>query len=122
MSRKKQDPYQEELFRLAQDLDDVEIREAEPLEPAEEPPPPVVNFDAPKVEHPEVPEDTFQKAYDELDAILKHFQKTMGWPAWQEPWWKQREKVLKSYGMTVDGFYDQLTKRSEAKKKAQTPE
>jgi len=99
------------LFKLSQELGDDEEEapsdaptwEVKPEEPAEP-----------------VPDDLFQKAFDELTGILTHFQKTMSWPTWEEPWHKQREKVLASYNMTVDGFYAELWRRKEAKRKAQS--
>jgi hypothetical protein len=105
----KPDPLEHELFQFAQDLG--ETRDAPEEEPAVD-----AWAAAPKEVHTEAPEDTFQKALDELTVILRQYQDTNSWPKWQEAWWKQREKVLKSYGMTVDGFYDQLRKRSETKR------
>jgi len=94
------------LFKLSQELGDDEEEE-------EEVPTGAPSWEArPEVEP--VPDDLFQKAYDELTAILSHFQKTMGWPAWEEPWHKQREKVLAGYNMTVDGFYAELWRRKKA--------
>jgi hypothetical protein len=103
-SPKDSDSSERALFKLAQELgdDEEEVAQAPSWEESKKPAEPL-------------PDDLFQKAYDELTTIFVHLRSVMPWPAYEAPWHKQREKVLVGYGMTVDGFYNELWRRKAMK-------
>lgn len=102
---------------MAQELGEVEIDEMPETSPIVTVEEPLVDWTTPAPAVEAIPDDLFEKAYKDLDATLVHLQKTMAWPAYQAPWEKQRLKILTEYGMTVEGFYAELTRRNEAKRR-----